>query len=333
MSAPKLFDLSGKTALVTGASGGLGLAIARGLAEAGAAIVLNGRNEAKLAAAAGPLRAAGHRVSTRAFDVTDEAAVQAAFDGLDAEGVDIDILINNAGIQLRKPMVDLSTGEWRRVLETNLTGAFQVGREAARRMIARGRGGKIVNIGSLTSEVARATVAPYTAAKGGVKMLTRSMAAEWAIHNIQANAIGPGYIVTEMNKALLEDRNFDAWVRGRTPSGRWGTPDDLIGAAGVPRFGLRERPDPLRRRRHARRPVTGGALSSGFEDHSGEDRARRRHPCPERPPRRGGAGPKPRPARRSRANRNGRHLRLGPALLQSRGNRLHPDPRADGARS
>jgi gluconate 5-dehydrogenase len=231
MSAPKLFDLSGKTALITGSSGGLGLAIARGLAEAGTAIVLNGRNEAKLVAAAGPLKAAGHRVSTRAFNVTDEAAVQAAFDGFDAEGVAIDILVNNAGIQLRKPMVDLSTGEWRRVLETNLTSAFQVGREAARRMIARGRGGKIVNIGSLTSEVARATVAPYTAAKGGIKMLTRSMAAEWAIHNIQANAIGPGYIVTEMNKALLEDPKFDAWVRGRTPSGRWGTPEDLIGAA------------------------------------------------------------------------------------------------------
>jgi gluconate 5-dehydrogenase len=231
MRAPELFDLSGKIALVTGSSGGLGLAIAHGLAEAGAAVILNGRNEAKLAVAAGPLKAAGHQVSTRAFDVADEAAVQAAFERFDAEGVAIDILFNNAGIQLRKPMIDLTTGEWRRVLETNLTSAFQVGREAARRMIARGRGGKIVNIGSLTSEVARASVAPYTAAKGGVKMLTRSMAAEWAIHNIQANAIGPGYIVTEMNKALVEDPKFDAWVRGRTPSGRWGTPDDLIGAA------------------------------------------------------------------------------------------------------
>ncbi len=231
MNAPKLFDLTGKTALITGSSGGLGLAIARGLAEAGAAIVLNGRNEAKLEAAAKPIAAAGHRIWTRAFDVAEDAAVQAAFEGFDAEGVAIDILFNNAGIQLRKPMVDLTTEEWRGVLDTNLTSAFQVGREAARRMIARGRGGKIVNIASLASEAARATIAPYTAAKGGLKMLTRSMAAEWASHDIQANAIGPGYIVTEMNKALIEDPKFDAWVRGRTPSRRWGLPDDLIGAA------------------------------------------------------------------------------------------------------
>jgi gluconate 5-dehydrogenase len=227
----KLFDLAGKTALVTGSSDGLGLAMARGLAEAGAAIVLNGRNETRLAAAAESLTRAGHRILARAFDVADEAAVIAAFADLDAAGVAIDILVNNAGIQLRKPMLDLTTDEWRKVLETNLTSAFRLGREAARRMIARGRGGKIINIGSLASEVARATIAPYTAAKGGVKMLTRSMAAEWAVHDIQANGIGPGYIVTEMNRALADDPKFDAWVRGRTPSGRWGTPDDLIGAA------------------------------------------------------------------------------------------------------
>jgi gluconate 5-dehydrogenase len=117
------------------------------------------------------------------------------------------------------------------VLATNRTSAFIIGREAARRMIDRKQGGKIINIGLLTSEVARATVAPYAAAKGGIKLLTRSMAAEWAQHDIQANAIGPGYIVTEMNKALVGDPKFDAWVKGRTPSGRWGTPDDLIGAA------------------------------------------------------------------------------------------------------
>ncbi len=229
MAASKLFDLTGKTALVTGSSAGLGLAMARGLAEAGAAIVLNGRDETKLAAAVKAFEAAGHRVSSRAFDVADDAAVRAAFERFDAEGVAIDILVNNAGNQLRKPMLDIATDEWRRVVETHLTAAFQVGREAARRMIARGRGGKIINIGSLASEVARATIAPYTAAKGGMKMLTRSMAAEWAAHGIQANAIGPGYIVTEMTQPLVDDPKFDAWVRGRTPSGRWGRPDDLIG--------------------------------------------------------------------------------------------------------
>ena len=231
MSASKLFDLKGKTALVTGSSGGLGLSMARGLAEAGAALILNGRNADKLSAAAGELISAGHHVRSSVFDVADDAAVQSAFAQFDADGIAIDILINNAGIQLRKPMVDLTTAEWQKVLDTNLTSAFQVGREAAKRMIARGQGGKIINIGSLTSELARATVAPYTAAKGGIKMLTRSMAAEWAVHNIQANAIGPGYIITEMNKALVDDPKFDAWVRGRTPSGRWGTPDDLIGTA------------------------------------------------------------------------------------------------------
>jgi gluconate 5-dehydrogenase len=224
-----LFDLAGKTALITGSSDGLGLAMARGLAAAGAAIVLNGRDEGKLAAAAKSFEAEGRRAIARAFDVADEAAVLGAFEHFDASGVEIDILVNNAGFQLRKPMLELKTDEWRRVVETHLTGSFQVGREVARRMIARGRGGKIINIASLTSEVARATIAPYTAAKGGIKMLTRAMAAEWAKHEIQANAIGPGYIATEMNRALLDDPKFAAWVKGRTPSGRWGKPEDLIG--------------------------------------------------------------------------------------------------------
>jgi len=230
MKSPQLFDLAGKTALVTGSSAGLGFAMARGLAEAGAALVLNGRDEAKLEAAARSLSEAGHHVSAHSFDVADEAAVLAAFDRLDAEGTAIDILINNAGVQLRRPMVELATADWRRVIETNLTSAFLIGREAARRMIPR-RSGKIINIGSLMSEVARATTAPYTAAKGGIKLLTRSMAAEWAAHNIQANAIGPGYILTEMNRALTENASFDSWVKGRTPAGRWGKPDELIGTA------------------------------------------------------------------------------------------------------
>src|SRR5882757_6951909 len=229
MNLSSLFDLSGKTALVTGSSEGLGLAMARGLAAAGAAIVLNGRDEKKLAAAAKSIADDGHNVAARAFDVADEEAVISAFEQFDAAGVDIDILVNNAGIQLRKPMLDLKTEEWRRVVDIHLTGSFQVGREAARRMITRGRGGKIINIASLASEVARATISPYVAAKGGIRMLTRSMAAEWAQYDIQANAIGPGYIATEMNRALLDDPKFDAWVKGRTPSGRWGKPEDLVG--------------------------------------------------------------------------------------------------------
>ena len=231
MSVSTLFDLAGKTALITGSSDGLGLAMARGLAAAGARIVLNGRDERKLAAATKSLEAEGRQTLARAFDVADEAAVRAAFDHFDAAGVEIDILVNNAGSQLRKPMLELTTDEWRRIVDTHLTGAFQVGREAARRMIERGRGGKIINVASLASEVARATIAPYTAAKGGLKMLTRAMAAEWAAHDIQANAIGPGYIETEMTKPLMADPKFDAWVKGRTPSGRWGKPEDLIGVA------------------------------------------------------------------------------------------------------
>jgi len=231
MNRSQLFDLTGRTALVTGSSDGLGRAMALGLAEAGARVILNGRNPERLAAAAKAFEDAGHEVLAEAFDVADDAAVQAAFGKFDAEGVEIDILVNNAGIQFRKAMVDLATEDWRRVLDVNLTAAFQIGREAARRMIARGRGGKMINIGSLTSAVARPTIAPYAASKGAIKMLTQSMAAEWAAHDIQANAIGPGYIITEMNRALIDDAKFDSWVRSRTPSGRWGKPEDLIGAA------------------------------------------------------------------------------------------------------
>jgi gluconate 5-dehydrogenase len=225
-----LFDLTGRTALVTGSSRGLGRAIAQGLADAGAAVILNGVDAGRLEAAAAEMRAAGHEVAEAGFDVTDEAAVTDAFARFDADGRAIDILVNNAGIQLRKPMVELSVAEWQRVIDTNLTSAFVVGREAARRMIGRGRG-KIVNIGSLTSELARATVSPYTVAKGGIKMLTKAMAAEWGEHGIQANAIGPGYMITDMNQALIDDPKFDAWVKGRTPARRWGRPDELAGTA------------------------------------------------------------------------------------------------------
>ena len=225
-----LFDLSGRTALVTGSSRGLGRAMAEGLAAAGARVLINGTDPARVGAAVAELSAAGHGAEAAAFDVTDEVAVVRAFAAFDARGLSIDILVNNAGIQLRKPMLELSTAEWHKVLDTNLTSAFVVGREAARRMVARGRG-KVINIGSLTSQLARATVAPYTVAKGGIKMLTQAMAAEWAVHGVQANAIGPGYMLTDMNQALIDNPVFDAWVKGRTPSKRWGRPEELVGAA------------------------------------------------------------------------------------------------------
>jgi gluconate 5-dehydrogenase len=226
----KLFDLTGRTALVTGSSRGLGRAMAQGLAEAGAALVVNGSKAEAVAQAAAELRAAGHTVHEAPFDVTDEAAIVAAYQALDAQGVAVDILVNNAGIQYRKPLVELDTADWRRVIDINLTASFICAREAAKRMIPRKRG-KIVNIGSLMCDAARATVAPYTAAKGGIKMLTRSMTAEWAIHNIQANTIGPGYMLTDMNQALVDDEAFNAWVVGRVPARRWGKPEELIGTA------------------------------------------------------------------------------------------------------
>ena len=226
----KSFDLSGRTALVTGSSRGLGRAIIEGLAKAGARVVVNGIDPARVETAVAELRAAGYAAEGSAFDVTDEAAICAAFDRLDAAGVTIDILVNNAGIQVRKPLVEFSTADWRRVIETNLTSAFVVGREAARRMIARGHG-KIVNIGSLASEMARPTVGPYTAAKGGIRNLTRAMAVEWAALGIQANAIGPGYMLTDMNQALVDNPDFNTWLMSRIPAKRWGRADELVGAA------------------------------------------------------------------------------------------------------
>ena len=217
-----LFDLTGRTAFITGSTRGLGQAIARGLGDAGARLVINGRSAKNVAAVAAEMRDAGYDVLEAAFDAT--------FERLDAEGVSVDILVNNAGIQHRQPMVELALADWQRVIDTNLTSAFLIGREAARRMIPRGYG-KIINIGSLTSELARATVIPYTVAKGGVKMLTKGMAAEWAKSGIQANAIGPGYMLTDMNEALVNNPEFDAWVKGRTPAARWGRPDELVGTA------------------------------------------------------------------------------------------------------
>ncbi|WP_024519821.1 SDR family oxidoreductase [Bradyrhizobium sp. Tv2a-2] len=225
-----LFDLKGRTALVTGSSRGLGRAIAEGMAKAGAKIVINGTDGARVETAVGELRAAGFAAEGAAFDVTDEAAIVKAFEGFDEAGIEIDILVNNAGIQMRKPLVEFSSADWRKVIETNLTGAFIIGREAAKRMIPRKRG-KIINIASLASELARPTIAPYTAAKAGIKNLTKSMAVEWAASGIQANAIGPGYMLTDMNQALMSNTDFNNWLMSRVPAKRWGNPDELVGAA------------------------------------------------------------------------------------------------------
>ena len=231
MSAPNpLFDLNGRIALITGSSQGLGFAIARGLAQAGAAIVLNGRDEVKLATAAEVLRAEEARVTTAAFDVTDGAASASAVAAIEAEFGPIDILVNNAGIQRRAPLAEMTETQWREVIDTNLTSAFLVARAVVPRMIAR-RAGKIINICSVMSEVSRPTIGNYAAAKGGLKMLTRAMAVEWAKHGIQANAIAPGYFVTELNKALVANVEFNQWICGRTPAGRWGQPEELAGAA------------------------------------------------------------------------------------------------------
>jgi gluconate 5-dehydrogenase len=225
-----LFDLKGRTALITGSSRGLGRAIAEGMAKAGARVVINGTDLARVETAVGELRAAGFAAEGAAFDVTDEAAIVEAFEGFDRAGIEIDILVNNAGIQMRKPLVEFSSAEWRKVVETNLTSAFIIGREAAKRMLMR-KHGKIINIASLASELARPTIAPYTAAKAGIKNLTKSMAVEWAASGIQANAIGPGYMLTDMNQALMSNTDFNNWLMSRVPAKRWGNPDELVGAA------------------------------------------------------------------------------------------------------
>jgi gluconate 5-dehydrogenase len=219
-----LFDLSGRRALVTGGSQGIGLALARGLAEAGASVLLNGRDLEKLAAAAAEIPGAG----TLAFDVTDHAAAAAAVDAAEAEGP-IDILVNNAGLQHRAALDEFPPEDFQRLLDTNITGIFNVAQACARHMIPRGRG-KIVNITSVNALLARATIAPYTATKGAVANLTKGMATDWARHGLNCNAIGPGYMRTPLNEALSSDPAFNDWLERRTPAGRWGSPEELVGA-------------------------------------------------------------------------------------------------------
>lgn len=224
------FGLSDRIALVTGAYRGLGFAIARGLAEAGATVVLSGRKPDELTAAARTLTEAGHRASVSIFDVTDRAAARAAIAEIETRHGRIDIIVNNAGIQRRHPIEDFPEDEWDAIIATNLTAPFLVSQAALPGMIAR-KSGKIIHIASLLSELGRPTVVPYTAAKGGVRQLTRGMAVELARHNIQVNAIAPGYFATEMNRALIDNAEFDAWVCQRTPAGRWGQPSEIAGLA------------------------------------------------------------------------------------------------------
>ncbi len=224
------FNLDGRTALVTGAARGIGFALAEALGAAGARVILNGRTAAALAEAAARLAARGIAVETSQFDVTDAATIGPAIAAIERDLGPIDILVNNAGIQRRAPLDQFEDDDWRALMATNLDSVFYVSRAVARHMIPRGCG-KIINIGSVQCELARPGIAPYTASKGAVKNLTKGMCADWARHGLQVNAIGPGYFDTPLNKALVEDAAFDAWLRTRTPANRWGRLEDLHGVA------------------------------------------------------------------------------------------------------
>lgn len=225
----QLFDLTGRRALVTGSSQGIGNSLAEGLAAAGAAVVLNGRDSSKVEDAAAALRSKGFAADVAVFDVTDADAVARAVDAIEADFGPIDILVNNAGIQRRQPLEDYPIETWREVMRTNVDSVFYVGQAVARHMIGRRRG-KIINICSLMSEAARYSIAPYTTSKGAVKMLTKGMCTDWARHGLQVNGIGPGYFATPLNQALVDDPKFDSWLKTRTPAGRWGETRELQGA-------------------------------------------------------------------------------------------------------
>jgi gluconate 5-dehydrogenase len=223
----KLFDLSGRLALITGSSRGIGRAIAEGYIEAGARVIINGRDETAVAAT---VKALGANAVAAPFDVTSRAAVEAAIGKIESDVGPIDILVNNAGMTKRMAFTDFPEEDWRQILATNLDSVFFVTQSVARRMVPRSRG-KIVNICSVMSELGRASIAPYTASKGAVKMLTKGMAIDWGPHGINVNGLGPGYFKTELNQALVADEKFNSWLVGRTPSRRWGDVDELAGAA------------------------------------------------------------------------------------------------------
>ena len=224
-----LFSLAGRLALVTGSSRGIGLTLAGGLAREGARVVVHGRDQATLDVARRKISdETGAEVFTARFDLTDAAAVDAGITRVEAEAGPIGILVNNAGIQKRGPFVDFSLADWNDLVATNLTSAFLVGQRVARGMVERGAG-KIINIGSVQSQLGRPGIAPYAATKGGIAMLTKGMCADLGPSGVQVNALAPGYFATELTKALVDDEEFSAWVRTRTPAGRWGNTDDLVG--------------------------------------------------------------------------------------------------------
>ncbi|WP_429316671.1 SDR family NAD(P)-dependent oxidoreductase [Paraburkholderia sp. GAS448] len=225
-----MFDLSGRRALVTGSSTGIGYALAKGLAGAGAEIILNGRSEARLAEAVSRLRDEGATVHAAGFDVTSADEVATAIADIEREIGAIDILVNNAGMQRRAPLEQFSHEQWQELMKTNVDSVFLVGQAVARHMIDRQRG-KIINICSVQSELGRPNIAAYTATKGAVKMLTKGMAIDWGQYGIQVNGLGPGYFKTELTEALVNDETFSKWLVGRTPSRRWGDVEDLVGAA------------------------------------------------------------------------------------------------------
>lgn len=224
-----LFDLKGKVALVTGSARGIGYTLATGLANYGATIVLNDIDAIKLEKAVNILKGEGLEVSGYLFDVRNEKAIVEQVKQIEKKHGQIDILINNAGIQIRGPLEEFAEKQWRQLMDINLTGAFLTAKAVVHGMIER-KSGKIINICSIQSELARPTIAPYTASKGGLKMLTKAMATDWGKYNIQVNGIAPGYFKTELTKSLYENKEFNAWLCSRTPANRWGDPEELIGA-------------------------------------------------------------------------------------------------------
>jgi gluconate 5-dehydrogenase len=223
-----LFNIEGKRILITGSTGGIGYVLSEGLVRAGASVIINGRTKEKVEASINKLKRQGLDVKGSIFDITDPKEVEHQIFEIEKNIGEIDVLVNNAGIQHRGALEEFNIDDWNKVINVDLTGAFIVSKAVVKNMIQR-KSGKIINICSLASELARPSIAPYSAAKGGLKMLTRAMAAEWAKYNIQVNGISPGYFKTAMTKSLYENAEFDSWLCKRTPANRWGKPEELVG--------------------------------------------------------------------------------------------------------